>query len=549
VPPANPHPAPADTRPVGSRLPAGWPVALIIVATLATYSRAPFNGYIWDDRDHVYQNNAVQSPTGLWRIWFEPRATPQYYPLVFTSFWLEHRLWGLHPMGYHVTNVLLHAANAVLVWLLLRRLKLPGAWLAATLFAVHPVHVETVAWITERKNTLSAFFYLFSALLYLRFAPLDTPTPHHARRGSTYAWSLAAYAAAMLSKTVTCSLPAALLLLTWWKRRLTRHDVLPLLPFFALGLALGLTTIWVERNQIGARGPDWDFTLPERFLIAGRAVWFYAAKLVWPADLAFIYPRWQLDTAALWQWAFPAAAAALLATLWALRRVTGNGPLAAMLFFGGTLFPALGFINVYPMLFSFVADHFQYLASLGIICLLVGAAATGLQRLHPRAVPVGTAAGLVTVLVLGILSWQQVRIYAGPETLWRDTLTKNPNSWMVNFNLAQHLHETDRFDEARPYYEAALRTRPGHDGTLSNLAAEYAERGQLQRAIALLERGVTTNPDNAYLHRNLAVIHARAGNRDEAVRAATRALELAREQHKAELTAEIEQALGTLHTP
>ena len=254
----------------------------------------------------------------------------------------------------------LHAAAAFLVMLIMRRLGLPGALLAALVFALHPVCVESVAWISEQKNTLSTVFYFSAALLYLHF--------DRTRRGSHYFLASALFVMALLTQTVTATLPAALLVVFWWQRgRLDwKRDVRPLLPWFALGAAAGLLTAWVERKFVGAEGTDFALTLVERFLVAGRAVWFYLGKLVWPANLMFFYPRWRVDSAEWWQYLYPLAALAALAgcACWPAKR---RGPLAGALIFAGTLFPALGFFNAYPFIYSYVADHFQYIASLGII--------------------------------------------------------------------------------------------------------------------------------------------------------------------------------------
>ncbi len=251
-------------------------------------------GFIWDDDDYVQDNPTLRSLAGLGQIWFQPGATRQYYPLVHTTYWLEYRLWGLDPTGYHVVNVILHALSAVVVWRILSRLQVPGAWAAAALFALHPVHVESVAWITERKNALSGAFYLSAAWAYLRYEA--------ARRPRWYGAALVLFAAALLSKTVTCTLPAALLLVLWWKGQTPmRRPAVALGPFFVLAVAMSAVTVWMERHSVGAWGPEWDLSLVERGLIAGRALWFYAAKLLVPLDLAFIYLRWAIDATAIWQ--------------------------------------------------------------------------------------------------------------------------------------------------------------------------------------------------------------------------------------------------------
>ena len=311
---------------------------IILLMTLLFYIPAMRGGYIWDDDDYVTNNLTLRTFDGLRRIWLELGAVPQYYPLVHTSFWLEYHLWQLHPFGYHLVNVLLHALNAILLWFILRRLSIPGAWLAAAIFALHPVHVESVAWITERKNVLSGFFYLSAILAYLRFLRLDVISAIDRYHWGYYILALGLYLCALLSKTVACTMPAMILLLLWWKRdRIGWRNVLLLTPHFAVGVALALTTVWLEKHRVGAQGEEWAFSFLERCLIAGRALWFYASKLFWPHKLIFIYPRWQIDAGIWWQYLFPLAAVAVFPALWFFCKQIGKAPLTAALFFAGTL--------------------------------------------------------------------------------------------------------------------------------------------------------------------------------------------------------------------
>ncbi len=255
--------------------------ALALLALCAIFhGPAVGGGFVWDDDDYVERNETLRSAEGLRRIWFDLEATPQYYPLVHTTYWLEYRLWGLDPAGYHATNILLHAAASVLLWRVLLLMGIPGAWFAAAIFGVHPVHVESVAWITERKNVLSAVFMFASALLYLRFSLGDRARRGPRRVRAEYAGALLLFVAALLSKTVACTLPVLLLMVIWWRRGgMTRREVLSLAPFLAIGLVLGLLTVYLERHHVEARGADWDLSPAQRCLIAGRAVFFYAGKL------------------------------------------------------------------------------------------------------------------------------------------------------------------------------------------------------------------------------------------------------------------------------
>jgi len=527
--------------------------ALIFCATLVAYFPAIGAGFIWDDDGHVTKP-ALRTLHGLGRIWFEPGATQQYYPVLHSAFWVEHRLWGDAAMGYHLVNILLHATAACLLGVVLQRLLLnpKAALLGALIFALHPVCVESVAWISEQKNTLSTVFYLLAGLAYLNFDELywpqkgakgakntntnDSSRPIGAMESQPQSWailrlfaanrigsyllSLVLFVLAVLSKSVTATLPAALLVVLWWKRgRLSwKGDVLPLLPFFAVGIAAGLFTAWVERTYIiGAESAAFDLGFLPRCLLAGRVIWFYLAKFFWPANLIFIYPRWQVDAGVWWQYLFPLAAVGLLAALGSIRRRT-RGPLAGALFFGGTLFPALGFFNVYPFVFSYVADHFQYLAMMGVI----GLAAAALEKIDAIFCRVRTrrrAASTVSVVilcVLGILTWRQCRIYRDPETLYRATLAKNPDCFLARNNLGKLLRESGRTREAIGQYLAALRLKPDAE-VHYNLGVALVSAGQTQDAAIEFEEALRLRPDYPEAHINLARAFARLGRFSEAI--------------------------------
>jgi tetratricopeptide (TPR) repeat protein len=508
--------AKSEARPrsvAGPGLP--WTIgALLAAAIVVAYLPALGGGFIWDDDAYVTGNLTLRSPQGLARIWLQPGAIPQYYPLVHTTFWIEYHLWGLRPFGFHLVNVLLHAGTAFLVLLVLRRLEVPGAAFIAAAFALHPVHVESVAWITERKNVLSALLYTGSLFAYLRFAGVGSERPE--RRTQIYALSLALFVAALLSKTVVASLPAAILLIVWWKRgRIAPADVMPLVPFFAFGVALGLATVYVEKHHVGAQGIDWILTPAQRILIAGRAVWFYASKLVWPAHLTFIYPRWTVDVGSPLAWLFPASAAAVIAALWAWRSRVGRGPLIAVLFFGGTLVPALGFFDVYPMRYSFVADHFQYVASLGALTLLGALGARALARVEP---PIRRGVAVAVLAVLALLTFRQARIYENLETLWRDTLAKNPGAWMAYHNLGGLMEQRGRDEEALGLYAQALALKPDFADVLNNMGNIHARQGRADDAIRSYTESLRLLPNQPEAHSNLGALEAGRGRFDEARR-------------------------------
>lgn len=486
----------------------GWLlVAALVVAVFAIYRPAWYGGLIWDDNAHITAP-ALQSWQGLARIWLDIGATQQYYPLLYSVFWLEHWLWGDSTLGYHLVSISLHATAAVLLLILLRRLKVPGALLAAAVFALHPVQVESVAWISEQKNTLSAVFYFGAMLCYLGF--------DRTRDQRRYWLALTLFVLGLLSKTVIATLPAALLVIFWWQRgRLSwQTDVRPLLPFFVFGIAAGGTTAWVERKLVGAEGPEFALSLVDRCLIAGRAIWFYLGKIFWPVDLVFVYPRWQVSPSVWWQYLFPLAAVGLLVAVWTLRRRT-RAPLAALLLFVGTLFPALGFFNVYPFIYSFVADHFQYLASAAVITLVAAGVATHLSRAAGLARAVGWTATVAVLAVLGGLTSAQSRMYADVETLYRTTIDRNPGCWMAHYNLGSLLDQHGRLDDAIAQYRRALAIRPGHFNACNNLGMALAQQGQPQEALGYFKRAIELKPNfaDAYYNqgRALAALGQSAG--------------------------------------
>ncbi len=508
---------------------------LLVLLVIAVYWPTLSNGFIWDDDAHVEMNRTLRSAGGLADIWFHLGATPQYYPLVHTTFWVEYHLWGLTPRGYHAVNMALHAGCVLLVWRLLVRLAVPGAWLAAAIFAVHPVEVESVAWITERKNVLSCLFALAALLAYLAFSPPVAieeaqSGPTSRRQWWAYGASLLLYLAALWSKTVTASVPAVLLVIAWWKRgRISRRDILPVVPMFVVGLAMASLTAWMERAHVRAVGADWDLSPVERVLIAGRAVWFYAGKLVCPYPLVFFYPKWQIDAHAVWQYAFPLLALAVIAVLWLARERIGRGPLAAVLIFAGVLLPALGFFNVFPFRYSYVADHFQYHASISLIALLV-AGLVGLGDRLARSVPWAgrlAAAGLLAGLAL--VANRRTHAFEMPWSPWEDTLAHDPESWAAHVNLGGYLRQDRRYEEAISHFNESLRIAPERASARLNLGHTLFLMGRLDEAFAELERslqGDLSKTDQALAHVYLSDVLISQKRYDEAGEQARAALEL-----------------------
>jgi len=510
------NPAIADEQHETLRVPVHLMATAVLALTVLSYIPAIRGGFIWDDDAYVTRNDNLRDLQGLRNIWTRPDSIPQWYPVTHTTFWAEYHLWKLDPFGYHLVNVLLHASSAVLLLVLLRRLNVPGGPLAAVIFAVHPVHVESVAWITERKNVLASVFYLASMLMYLRFQPLDGQAGK--RRWRFYGLSFLFFLLAMGSKSVVATLPAALLVLLWWKgRKLTWKTILPLVPMFLAGVIYGSYTAWLETEHVGARGEEWSLSIVERFLLAGRALWFYAAKLLVPYKLSFNYPRWNVNAGVWWQYLFPLGAVGIFVALWISRWRIGKGPLAAVLLFAGTLFPALGFLNVYPMRFSYVADHFQYPASAAVIALFSAAVAFGIRRTKGNSRYAAWGGCVLAVVVLAALTARQSRIYKNQETLWRETIRANPRSWFAMGNLGDLLQRRGELVEAVHWRRRALEVRGDVSEAHAKLGKALLAQGRISEAIEHLRRAAELDPDSREAHGLLAEALLRDNRRDQAL--------------------------------
>ena len=494
-----------------------WPGLFIIVATVAAYWPVFSAGFIWDDDAYVTNNPLLTAPDGLSRIWFSAHTQSQYFPLVFTTLRIEYGLWGLNPVGYHVVNVCLHIINALLIGALLSRLAVPRAWLVAAVFALHPVQVETVAWVTELKNTESTMFYLLAVFAWLNFC---------AGKGrSYYALALGLQALALFAKTTACTLPAALLLVLWLKNEpVNRRRVFQTVPFLLLGIGMGLVSVWWENHLGDYRAQYHLLGGPlDRFLIATHALWFYAAKVFWPGDLIFSYPHWDINAGEWHQYIWPAGCLAVAGLLWFARRSLGRQPAIALLFFAAALSPMLGFIPLYTFYFSYVADHYQYLACLGLIALGLGLAAKFFETAQaPQRVQAALAALLL--LVLGVATRAQCHIYQSAEAVWVDTVKKNPRSWMAHTNLGRLLAQRENFSEAEAHYQAALAIKPDERTVHYNYGNLLARTGRLDESVGQYQQALQLDPDYAETHNNLGFVLNRQHRTDEAIAEYERAI-------------------------
>ena len=455
-----------------------WIWGLILaLAVILTYLPTWWAGFIWDDEGLVMVNPCIVGPLGLKEIWTTSAA--DICPLTITTFWVEHALWGLAPLPYHLANVLLHGACAIVLWRVLRSLQIPGAWLGAALWALHPVQVESVAWVTELKNTESGLFFLLSIFFYVRWLRAQGINGQNGG-GWKYALILIFAALAMASKSSTVVLPVVLCLCAWWTEgRLRWRNLARVGPIFLMSVAAGVVSIWTQGLQLAtSNDPQWARSWPERLVAAGDAVWFYLGKLIWPYPLITIYPRWQID-AGQWVTYLPLLAViAVLFILWLNRESWSRYCFFVFAYFLVTLLPVLGLVDNYIFRYSLVFDHFQYLASMGPLAL----AGVGLVGLADFAIPMrpwlqsSLAAGLL--LVLAILSWQRNLAYESQETLWTDTLAKNPKCWMAHNNLGSALVKKGERDEAIAQFQKALEINPKYPEALYNLGSNLLSKGQ-----------------------------------------------------------------------
>ena len=474
----------------------------------ASYYPSLWGGFVWDDVIFA-EEPVIHAVSGLWSIWASPadiRNEGHYWPIVYTTFWLEHKLWGSAAIGYHVVNVVLHAVNSLLVWRLAGRLAVPGAWLIAAVFAVHPVHVESVAWIIERKDLLSALFYLTAMLAWMRFG--ETSRPSH------YTLALALFVAGMLSKSIVVTLPVALLIWQWWRRgTVTLGDLVRIAPFLVAGLGIA----WADYRYYDARETvDLGYSLVERALIAARALWFYAEKLVWPVDLAVIYPLWRIDAGSVVAWVFVVGAAGLAAGLWAVRGRLGRGPLAAAAFFAVTLAPMLGFVDYGYMQFSLVADRFQYLAGLGLLAVAVAGGVLGARRLPATGRMAAGALAATVLAVLGTLTWRQAGVYRDETTLFGHVVALNPDARDAHLNLGSALLEAGRVEEGLAASRIAAEQRPDTAGPLANMGRAYLAQGRFEDAEETLQRALEIEARDVTALQNLAETYRRQKRTAEA---------------------------------
>jgi tetratricopeptide (TPR) repeat protein len=491
---ADDNSAPADapgarSAPAGARARRGAALAVLLaVLTVLAYLPALNAEFFWDDEGAIVNAPVLRARDGLRRVWASGETT-DYQPVMNSVRWAQWQLWGADARGYHATNLLLHAAAALLLWRCLSALGVPGAWWAAAVFALHPVCVASVAWAVQLKNTLSQFLCLLALLAWLRSDPAGP------RRW--YAAALAAYAAALLSKGSVVVLPFILLLCAWWRRgAVDRRDLLRATPFFAMALAAGLVTVWFQERNAIAEGGVPDFAASTLAARPGWVVGFYLGKALWPAHLSVVYPRWEIDGGALLSFVPNLLLAAAFVLFWFHRRGWGRPFLFGLGGFTIALFPVMGFFRMYYTHFSLVADPWQYVALPAVVALVCGLAAWGTARLPPVGRRAAVVAGAGLLALLGGLTWSECVYYRSSDALWRKTIRENPRAAVAYMNLGVILANRAAPDDALALMEKAVALAPEVaefrvtlGDTLLGLARPAEAEGRYAEAAAMTPGG------------------------------------------------------------
>ena len=492
-------------------------IALIVLTALVAYIPSICGEFVLDDNQLLTDNSFIRAPNGLYWFWCTTEP-PDYWPVTNTTLWIEWRLWEMNPTGYHVTNLILHIVESLLIWVILRRLSIPGAFLAAMIFAVHPVNVESVAWISQRKNTMAMLFFLISIIWYLKaeLKPALAQNRHYRiGAGCWYLLSLAAFVLSMLSKGSVAVLPVLLLGIVWWLRPLTRWDLVRSLPFFMVSAVLTAVNVWFQTH--GQEVVIRNVGFAERLLGAGGVVWFYLYKAFLPVDLAFVYPQWHIKAGNLLWWLPLVAAIAVTAVLWWYRTSWSRPLLFAWGFFCVALLPVMGFTDVGFMKYSLVADHYQHIAIIGVIAL--AAAGWGIWRQHgkEKVYWMTTVVAITAVGTLTFLTWRQSGLYRDARTLYQSTVDKNPDCWIGHNNLGKTLFNSGRLHESIVHYKRALQLKPDYPDAYYNMGIALAKLGRLPEAIENFEQTLRIRPDYFKAHNNLGIALIQAGRPEEAI--------------------------------
>ena len=524
---------------------------MLLGAVLVVYLPALRGGFIWDDAILLTDNEMVKSAGGLWDIWFCPPTGEGYFPLTWSAFWVQWRLWGTHPEGYRLVNLLLHAASALLLWRLLNRLKVPGGWLAGMLFALHPVCVMSVAWVSELKNTLALFLAL---LCLLPFATCLETGRKLCFRAPMALCSLL-FLLSLLAKPLAIGLPVLLLFVVWRQDgRATIANSLPLAPLFAAALAIGMVTPYFQHG--GSANITWfEPAWLERILLAAKAYWFYWGQTLYPAHLTLCYAPWRLPPGELLSWLPLTALLLLVSAAWLLRRRLGTLPLLFLAAHGLLLAPTLGLLSMTWHRYAWVSDHFNY-GGVAVVAVAGGMLAARVRDRCQHATRlrlVVPAVGGGLLLLLAFTTALRADLFADPIVLWRQNTVACPESWggwehlscalldarrpqeaevaaraslqllaenpAAQYELAYALHLQGRLAEAIAEYRKTLRLQPNAAKPYWNFGLALNLVGKPEEALGMLRRSLELTPGNTAVRADYARMLANAGRRAEALAA------------------------------
>lgn len=529
-------PPPPDNKPVKARsapaifpapLPAfPWKVILQAFCLAATtgwiYWPVRHGDWLWDDNLYITENAITQSPLGLWSIWFEPGRQLDYYPIKSSVQWLQWRLWGMDTLGYHLTNLFLHLLSALLVWRLLSKFGLRLAWLGGLIFAIHPVQVESVAWIAELKNTLSLPPFLLAICFWMDYDERG--------KAKDYWLALGLFLVAMLCKTTMVMFPVIILLYAWWKRRqVGRNDLKASAPFFLVSLVLGLLTLWLQHTENYEAG---EIPVPlgglfSRLACAGLSLSFYFSQSFLPVGLMPVYPRWVVDPPSPLQFLPWPVLGGLIFYLWTKRQGWGRHALLGLGFFTVFLAPFLGLNPISYMNFTWVMDHFLYLPIIGLIGLAVAALGQIDTRLYASLRPYGMVLVAAILALLADESRGYAKLFIDQETLWSDTLAKDPNCWIAHNLLGYALFQKGQADEAIFQFRRAVEIAPDLAQTHDNLGNALSQKGRVDEAITEYRKALEINPNLAQTYNNLGLALFQKGQVAEAMVQYQKALAIA----------------------
>ncbi|MBF0276983.1 MAG: tetratricopeptide repeat protein [SAR324 cluster bacterium] len=499
---------------------------LLGMLTFGAYFPVSDAGTIIDDSKFYLDDPLVNAGDGWRQIWFNPlqnNGVWPYIPLTRSSFWLERQIFGVNFRISHWLNVIFHFMSAVLLWQILRNMKLQGAWMIGMCFAIHPLHVQSVAWITERKNVLAGVFFMLTFWAFLQF---DEKKEKH-----WYWCTLILYACALLSKSSTIMLPLLFVIYRMWRgTSWNKAEIRGLLPFFLLAGGSACTRIWFELHSFGASGEAFARSFSERLLTAAHIPYFYLSKIFFPHPLIFTYPKWVMDPAQVSHY-FPLVSIFLSMGLLLLKyREWGRALFLCLAAYGILLFPVLGFFNNAWTKFSFVTDHWAYLPSIPVFIFSIQGslklAEKGLQKKSWLAHHARWWSMALFGSILFALTWNQVAQYKDRQTLWQATLSNNPNAWLAYGELALEYAKKKQYKEALAHYNQAISLYPDYWEAYSNRANLFAGLNQQERALADYDKAISLDPGSWQNYSNRGNIFSRLNRLDRALEDYNKAIAL-----------------------